>query len=187
MAETAQIVPTVSQIEMPRPAILALIGVALLAATFLVTQGAQDGTAPVATPTPATPGDTVTTPTTADPAKAPAKPKKPKGVTGPGLPAPVASALERREVVVLFFSDPAAADDQATRAAVRALRRDTAGRRVAIFQDSAANLADYRRVVSAVGVSQIPVVVVIDRQRRALVLEGFHDEGSLRQAVEDAL
>ena len=175
---------------MPRPAIFALIGVALLAVTFLVTRGSEEGAAPVnvpavTNPADGEPGTTTTTPTQTG--EAPAKKKEPHGVTGPGLPPEVARALERREVVVLFFSDPAAADDRATAAAVRAVRRQTAGRRVAIFQDSASNLADYRRVVSAVGVSQIPAVVVIDRRRRARVFEGFQDQGSVRQHVEDAL
>jgi len=58
---------------------------------------------------------------------------------------------------------------------------------VSIFQDSANNLADYRRIVSAVGVTQIPAVVVVDRRRNARVFEGFQDQGSLRQHIEDAL
>ena len=175
---------------MPRPAIIALIGVALLAATFLLTRGSDEGT-PIATPGATTEPagtETVSTPTTPtdEPADNPPK-DQPRGVTGPGLPTEVSRAIERREVVVLFFSDPAAADDQATRAAMRAVRRQTSGRRVAIFQDSANNLADYRRVVSAVGITQIPAVVVIDRRRNARVFEGFQDQGSLRQYVEDAL
>lgn len=191
MAETAQTVPNASRLEMPRPAVIALIGVVLLAATFLVTRGSDEGTAPIATPSgSAEPAgtETVTTPTSPadEPADNPVE-KEPRGVTGPGLPREVTRAIERREVVVLFFSDPAAADDQATRAAMRAVRRQTSGRRVAIFQDSANNLADYRRVVSAVGVTQIPAVVVIDRRRKARVFEGYQDQGSLRQYVEDAL
>lgn len=174
---------------MPRPAILALIGVALLAATFLLTRGSEEGTAPVtATPVadPAT-TDTVQTPEPGtDPQDAKPKPE-PKGVTGPGIPGEVQRALERRQVVVLFFSEAAAADDRATRSAIRSVRRQTAGQRVSIFQDTAANLADYRRVVSAVGVTQIPAVVVIDRKRQARVFEGYQDPGSLRQYIEDAL
>ena len=191
MAETAQLVPNASRLEMPKPAIFALIGVVLLAATFLITKGSEEGTAPIAVPgsNAAEPGggdDTTTTPTPGG-EEAPPKKEEPRGVTGPGLPREVSRAIERREVVVLFFSDPAAADDQATRSAIRAVRRQTGGRRVAIFQDSANNLADYRRVVSAVGVSQIPAVVVIDRRRNARVFEGFQDQGSLRQYIEDAL
>jgi len=170
---------------MPRPAIFALIAVALLAVTFLVTTGSEEGTAPVDTPAATTPGEEPATPP-AD-GEEPAPKEEPRGVTGPGLPPEVTRALERRQVVVLFFSDPAAADDRATRSAMRAVRRQTAGRRVAIFQDSANNLADYRRIVSAVGVTQIPAVVVVDRRRNARVFEGFQDQGSLRQHIEDAL
>lgn len=189
MAETAPLVPNASRIEMPRPAIFALIAVALLAVTFLVTTGSEEGTAPVDTPAATTPGEepAVTTETPAGTGEEAPTKEEPRGVTGPGIPPEVARALERREVVVLFFSDPAAADDRATASAVRAVRRQFGGRRVAIFQDSANNLADYRRVVSAVGVTQIPAVVVIDRRRNARVFEGFQDQGSLRQHVEDAL
>ena len=170
---------------MPRPAIFALIAVALLAVTFLVTSGSDEGTAPVATePAPVETTTAEPTPTGEQPAE---KEEKPRGVTGPGLPPEVSRALERRQVVVLFFSDPAAADDRATRAGMNAVRRQTAGRGVVIFSDSANNLADYRRVASAVGVTQIPAVVVIDRKRQARVFEGYQDQGSLRQYVEDAL
>src|SRR3712207_6739320 len=118
MADTAQLVPNASRIEMPRPAIFALIAVALLAVTFLVTKGSEEGTAPIAAPTDTSPTtEPAGTGTTTTPAEETPKKQEPRGVTGPGLPAEVTRAIERREVVVLFFSDPAAADDQATRAA----------------------------------------------------------------------
>ena len=175
---------------MPRPAIFALIAVALLAVTFLVTSGTEEGTPePVAapaetTPEPAEATDTTATPTTTT--ETPAE-KKPEGVTGPGIPAAVSRAIERKEVVVLFFGDPAGADDRATASGVRFIRRLFAGRRVAGFRDTVNNVADYRRVVSAAGVSQTPSVVVVDRRRVARVYEGFQDQGSLQQHVEDAL
>src|SRR5687767_14634687 len=110
MAETARLVPIASRIEMPRPAIFALIAVALLAVTFLVTSGSEEGTAPIATPGATTEpaDDPATTPAGTD--EEPAAKKEPRGVTGPGIPREVSRAMERREVVVLFFSDPAAAD-----------------------------------------------------------------------------
>jgi hypothetical protein len=97
--------------------------------------------------------------------------------------------LNANKVVVLFFYEPAASDDQATRAAVRAARsaaNPAAGRAVAVFQDVVARISDYRRVVGSLGISQSPAMVVIDRKRKADLLQGYLDSGTIRQTVRDA-
>jgi hypothetical protein len=86
-------------------------------------------------------------------------------------------------VVVLFFRGTGA-DDTATAAAVRSFKSG-AGRGVAVFMDKLSNLADYRRVVEGLNVSQAPSIVVVDPSHKAKVYEGFIDAGSLRQAVAD--
>jgi hypothetical protein len=96
----------------------------------------------------------------------------------------VARALNSNKVVVLFFYEPAASDDQATRAAVRAVR--SAGGGVALFQDTVSRISDYRRLVGALGISQSPAMVVIDRNRKAQLFQGYLDSGSIRQTVRDA-
>jgi hypothetical protein len=109
---------------------------------------------------------------------------------GAGLPPDVARALNGHKVVVLFFYEPAASDDQATRAAVRAVRqaaRPAAGAVVALFQDTVAHISDYRRVVGSLGISQSPAMVVIDRNRKAELLQGYLDSGTIRQTVRDAI
>jgi hypothetical protein len=58
---------------------------------------------------------------------------------------------------------------------------------VAVFRDRVDNLADYGPLAAGLGISRAPSVVVVDRDRRARVLEGYLDRGSLRQAVRDAL
>jgi sugar/nucleoside kinase (ribokinase family) len=188
---STQTVPTASRIDLPRPAIVAALGVLVLAITFLVTK-AGDDTGSVAVPanTPATSttatgtSTTTNTGTTSTPAKT-AKPKQPAVTAGAGLPSDVARALNANKVVVLFFYDPAASDDQATRAAIRAARG--AGRGVSLFQDTVARISDYRRVVGALGISQSPAMVVIDRNRKAELLQGYLDSGTIRQTVRDAL
>jgi hypothetical protein len=186
--------PTATRIELPRPAIIALLGVAILAITFLVTKPG-DNSGSVATPAPAastttsTAANTTTTATSATTAK-PAKPKQPAVAPGAGLPPDVARALNGHKVVVLFFYEPAASDDQATRAAVRAVRqaaRPAAGAVVALFQDTVAHISDYRRVVGSLGISQSPAMVVIDRNRKAELLQGYLDSGTIRQTVRDAI
>jgi hypothetical protein len=86
---------------------------------------------------------------------------------------------------VLFFYEPAASDDQATRAAIRAVRG--AGGGVSLFQDTVARISDYRRVVGSLGISQSPAMVVIDRDRKAELPQGYLDSGTIRQTVRDAL
>jgi hypothetical protein len=185
--------PTASRIDLPRPAIIALLGVAILAITFLVTKPGDNsgdvGAPAAAAPTTAsTAAKTSRTATTTAAAK-PAKPKQPAVVPGAGLPRDVARALNARKIVVLFFYEPAASDDQATRAAVRAVRqaaRPGAGVVVSLFQDTVAHISDYRRVVGSLGISQSPAMVVIDRNRKAELLQGYLDSGTIRQTVRDA-
>ena len=189
----------------PRPLLLALIGVALIGATFFASQGARktaaEPSAPaiekieVADPAPPKPAK----PRKAQ-AKAPAKPeaaaaKKPQKRSTPAAsaaakaspeaskPLAVARAIKAGKVVVLFFSQPGSADDGATTAAVRAVER---GGNRAVFTDRIDNLARYGPIVAAVGVAQAPAVVIVDKQRRPRLLEGFLDGQTLRQEVADA-
>lgn len=176
--------PIATRLDNPRPAIIALVAVLVLAVTFLVTK-AGDDTGSVSAPavpadTTATQTDTGATTTT----QKPAEPKQPALEAGPGLPRDVARALNANRVVVLFFYEPAASDDQATRAAIRAVRG--AGRGVALFQDRVARISDYRRVVGSLGISQSPAMVVIDLDRKAELLQGYLDSGTIRQTVRDA-
>jgi hypothetical protein len=191
-------VPTATRIDLPRPAIIAALGVLVLAITFFVTK-AGDDTGSVAAPatpsvtktTTATGTDTTTstststsTGTTSTTTTTPATPKQPAVAAGSGLPSDVARALNSHKIVVLFFYEPAASDDQATRAAVRAVR--SAGGGVSLFQDTVAHISDYRRVVGELGISQSPAMVVIDRNRNARLLQGYLDSGTIRQTVRDA-
>jgi hypothetical protein len=50
-----------------------------------------------------------------------------------------------------------------------------------------ARISDYRRIVGAIGISQSPAMVVIDRNRKAQVLQGYLDSGTIRQTVRDDL
>jgi hypothetical protein len=191
-------VPNASRIDLPRPAIIAAVGVLVLAVTFVLTHGKEVGTsssAPAATTPSTTPSAATTTPTATSPTATsttttttttakPAQPGPPPVQAGPGLPAAVARALNRHDVVVLFFYSPAAADDQATRLAISVVRGQ--GPRVRLFTDLVAHISSYRRVVGSLGISQTPAMVVIDRNRNALLLEGYQDAGTIRQTVTDA-
>ena len=183
--------PSAPRIELPRPAIIAALGVLVLAATFFVTK-AGDNAGSVSAPSSSGSTATTTTPTSTGTGTTttttPAKPKQPEVTAGAGLPSDVARALNANKVVVLFFYEPTAADDQATRAAVRAVRAGGGnGGRVRLFQDLVARISDYRRLVGSLGISQSPALVVIDRDRKAELLQGYLDSGTIEQTVRDAL
>lgn len=184
--------PNSPRIELPRPAIIAALGALLLVLTFVVTKGSETGSGsgannPAAdTSTTTTPSGSSTSTGTTAPTTKKAAPEQPKVTASPGLPSDVARALDAGKVVVLFFYEPAGADDQATRAAVRTART-AAGNRVRVFQDVVAHISDYRRVTGSLGIAQSPAMVVIDKKRNARIFEGYLDSGTIRQTVRDAL
>jgi hypothetical protein len=177
-----------------RPFVLAVVGALLAVATFASLRSAADRAQ--AEETPAAP-TVVQSPPAKDPAtstpakpgtearpepKAKAKPKakkKPSPVSG--VPPKVGRALAARRTVVLFFRQPAA-DDAATAGAVRSVR---GMKGVSVFSAPISQLGRYRRVVATLGVSQAPAVVVVGKDRKARLLEGFIDSGTLRQGIKD--
>src|SRR2546423_8306009 len=197
----------------PRPVLLALLGCALVGSALLATRGVggnETVTAParpVTKPTPApahaskpkvhkavgakkhaavphhkAPAHEVA-PKPAPPAAGHAATKRlPTGVSPSVLP--VVRALGKNEVVVLFFSQSGSADDSMTRAGVQALK---GMKGVAVFNAGIAQLAAYRPILANVGISQVPAVIIVRPGHKAQLLEGFTDQGSLRQAVADAL
>jgi hypothetical protein len=188
---------------LPRPALLGILGALLIAATFMVMhRGGSSGSsstptpvvAHVATPKPAQvkhagaskPATQKTVKHTAAKKSAPVKASTPAGQeagASVGLPVKVAQAFAKKQVVVLYFGG-AGTDDALTAKSVRSFKA-TAGPGVAVFIDKLSNLADYRRVVEGLNVSQAPSIVIVDRAKKAQVLEGFIDAGSLRQDVAD--
>ena len=102
---------------------------------------------------------------------------------GRGRPPPVARALAKKRVVVLFFRQSGSADDRAVASAVNGLK----GRKgVSVFSDNIARLARYRAAVGQLGISQAPAVVIVGSDGKAKVVEGFVDGGTLTQQVVDA-
>lgn len=164
--------------SLPRPLLLGLLGLAIVLlapAAFLLVRGPAESVPPATT--------------TAQPSKAAAGtpsalPALPRRAPVAGVPAPVLAALGERKLVVLLFSQASGADDAATRAAVRGLeRRPDPG--VAVFSTDLRELPRYRPLLRDVGITQVPAVVLVDSRRRARLLEGYLDEGSLRQHVAD--
>ena len=181
----------------PRPLLLALVGLAALIALFLATRnGAQN--------------ESVTPPSTA--AKPPATkapdqskagqrpesrqagaPKQPQQDVTPrkpkladGVPPQVrkaAAALEKDQVVVFFFTRPGAADDTGARIAVDSLK---GMKGVAVFEEGIEQVGAYRPMLSQLEISQVPATAIVRPGRKAVLLQGFVDAGTLRQNVADA-
>ena len=181
----------------PRPVLLAVLGLALVSCVFLVTRSGSNESVTQATkmgekPAPAlkAPAPSAHTrpahraaPTTASKPVA-NRPAKPRPVSG--VPAEVeraASALGQGKVVVLFFGRPGAADDTATRQSVQSLQ---GVKGVAVSDASFDRIAAYRPMLSGLGISQVPATVIVRPGRRAVLFQGFVDSGTLRQNVADA-
>ena len=196
----------------PRPVLLALLGLALCAAAFMATRGAREPGGSVAAtpaaPAPAkaakhaagvkphaakaahkAPAHTATKPQT-HAAKPQAKPQPKAAAPARHLSATqklalrVTKALGRGDAVVFLFSRPGAADDTSTRQAVKAAQREP---HVTVVRAGLNDLSTFRSVVSGAGVSQVPAVVVAHAGKPARLLQGFVDSGTLRQTVADAL
>jgi hypothetical protein len=175
----------------PRPILLAVLGLFLLSATFLATrnareQGSDSGTQ-AAQPSPAKQSHAAKP--AAKPAQKPAHKKdqatqqaRPARRHSPlSKPAAVARAIGNGRLVVLGFFQPGA-DDRADKAAVAAVK----GRGVAVFSDSIDHIGRYGPVVGALGIHQAPAIVIVDSQRHARLIEGYVDPESLTQEVADA-
>jgi hypothetical protein len=197
---------------LPRPVLLALLGIALCAAAFLATRSANDTGSAVTSVAPPTPSHSSTKP--AKPAHAPkvhkvapvqqkrhaaapatAKPQTATKPTTPAAPAkppvspqlaktlPVIKALAHGDVVVFFFTHPGPADDTGAAIAVRGVKHE---KHVKVFTVGLNELETYRPVLAGAGVSQVPAIVVVKAGHKARLLQGFVDARTLRQTVADA-
>ena len=172
---------------MSRPFVLVLLGAVLAAATFASMRAAGDRAqaeetqaAPTVTPAPRPSSVTPPTKPHAPAPRVPAKPKPSAAVVG--VSPKVQRALGAKRTVVLFFHQPGA-DDAATRAAVHSLQGKKG---VSVFSDGLSHLARYRRVVAGLGITQAPSVVIVGKSRKATLIEGYVDGGTLTQQVLDA-
>ena len=102
------------------------------------------------------------------------------------MPVAVSRALDQGKVIALLFTSEGAADDSATRSALRSIETGAGKGTVAVFSDSISHVGRYSRLVGGLGISQVPSVVIVDTKRQAQLLEGYVDSGTLRQYIADA-
>ncbi len=160
---------------------LAVMGVALVVAVFLLVArpmllgGGSDTAAPTTTPTsPTTPHSR--------PHSRPATPSHPKVVLLPGLPPKVANKLRHSKVIVVSLYQGSTKSD---RAAVTAGRQGADQVRAGFLPVNVLNEASARAIQTFVGTQTTPTVVVVRRPGRIVsTLEGA--AGSDAQLVAQA-
>ena len=99
-----------------------------------------------------------------------------------GRPAAMARAVARGRLVVLFLFQAGAGDDAQVARSVAALRGQ---RGLAVLTDDIRHIGRYGAMVGDLGISQAPAIVIIDRHRRAHLVEGYVDPETLAQEVAD--
>ena len=181
----------------PRPVLIALLGLAMLVAVFLATRNSQNEsvTPPTSPAKPATPkaATSADRPSRAETRQA-REAKQPEAKPAPRKPKPAdqvppqvreaAAALEQDKVVVFFFTKPGAADDTLSRLSIRKLE---GMKGVEVFKADIADVGAYRPMLSQLEISQVPATAIVRPGKRAVLLQGYVDAGTLRQNVADAL
>jgi hypothetical protein len=199
----------------PRPVLLAILGLALCVTALIAVRGVGTGeddavapapipTAPVDKAQPAQPGargrartrpraeqSTPVKPAEKadkNAAEAPARKKVSKAqVAKLKADAEIVSVAKAlgQDDVVLLFFSRPGAADDT--GAEQAVKKLDGIKGLQIFAPSFEDLDDYRPILAGVGVAQVPAIVIVKPGRKAQLVEGFVDRQSLRQQVEDSL
>jgi hypothetical protein len=176
--------------SVPRPVLLAIVGVALVAGLFMFSRrGSEPGTTPAPSQTsqPSSPeADTPQAPAQQNaPQNQGAAPAADKGEQGGrGLPSGVAKALDAKKTVVVLFWNKSGVEDRSVKNSVDRLPRR--GGKTAVFTDKVTNLSNYTRVTAAASVNQTPSMVIVNPKGQAEVLNGYYDFQTIRQFVRNA-
>ena len=163
---------------LPRPVLLAVVGVVLAGSLFVFSRrGAET------TPSVPAPSETVQPSDRPPPQGTP--PAADKGTPGGrGLPSRVARALDAKKTVVILFWNRGGVDDRSVKNSVDQLPRR--GGKTAVFTDKVSNLSRYTRITAAASVTQTPALVVVNPEGKAEVLSGYYDFQTLRTYVRNA-
>ena len=166
---------------LPRPVLLAVVGVVLAGSLFVFSRRGGETTPSVPAPSetiqPANPSETPESKSGSSAAD--------KGKPGSrGLPSPVARALDAKKTVVILFWSTGGIEDRSVKSSVNRLPR--AGGKTAVFTDKVANLSRYTRITATASVTQTPSLVIVNRKGQAEVLNGYYDFQTIRQYVRNA-
>lgn len=147
---------------------------------FIFLAGRQ---APVETAAPATPTTTPTPPAAKPHAAAKPTPAVKKPALRPDLPAPVAAALQNRQVVVVAIYVPGAAVDSIARREAKAGARMGVAGYVPVSASSGNAL---EKIVAKTGVLPTPAVVIFERPADVATVLGVADRQTVAAAVRQA-
>jgi hypothetical protein len=137
-----------------------------------------------ATPAAAAPAASARTSTPAASAATPAAASAPSATDGRRDGA-ILRDIRARKVLVVLFWNAQAADDIATRGAIRDL--DLHGGKVAVHIVPIGRVGEYPSITQGVTIAESPTTLVIDRKRHTRVIAGLSEPQELAQAVGDAL
>ena len=175
----------------PRPVLLVLVGVVLVAGLFMFSRRdtEPDTTpAPSQTAQPSSPeADTPQAPAQQNaPQNQGAAPAADKGEPGGrGLPSRVAKALDAKKTVVVLFWNKNGVEDRSVKSAVDRLPRR--GGKTAVFTDKGTNMSNYTRITAAASVNQTPSMVIVNRKGQAELQTGYLDYQTIGQYVANGL
>ena len=167
--------------QLPRPALLGIIGVVAVAGLFFVTRRGGEETVP------STPAPAQTSAPSSEQNATPEQSAAPEDAAtegSEGLPPAVDKALDAKKTVVLLFWNKKGVDDRSVKGSVDRLSRR--GGEVAKFTDTVNNLARYTRITSGVSVTTTPSIVVVNSRGQAEVLSGYSDYQTINQFVSNA-
>ena len=168
---------------LPRPTLLAVVGalLSLISFTAMRTIGTQSVEA-LSLPDISTQGVTGGSSSAANKDDKPTPPPEPRVED---VPRSVSNALADGKVVVLLFTERAAADDQATARHFTALSQ-LGG--VETFRAGISDVGRYAGIVAELGISQAPSIVIVRPDLRVVPpIEGYVESQYLLQRVKDQL
>ncbi len=167
--------------ELPRPALLAIIGAVAVLGLFFVSRRGGEESVP-ATPAPSQSANP-SSPSPEAPAPKSATPNQSTSGSQ-GLPAGVEKALDAKKTVVILFWNKNGVEDRSVKKSVD--RLSSRGGDVAKFTDTVKGLSRYTRITSAASVTTTPSLVVVNRRGQAEVLPGYNDYQTINQFVSNA-
>lgn len=196
-----------SDIQISKPVLIALIG-AIVLGGFVLMRGGDGEELPPPPPAAAT-APTGTTGTTGETANA-AGASSATGATGTvkdketlaekrrriarerrqklveeakaaGMPTPVYSALKDDKIVMIFFWEPDAKDDERTNDAVLNLQ-DYRGSSLKVFREQIANKSKYDGIAQAGELTQTPSMVILYKDE-ATTAQGYMDAAAINAKI----
>lgn len=196
-----------SDIQLSRPVLIALVG-AILLGGFVLLRGGSGEELPPPNPAPAASatgstgatadsGATAATGTTgatgatgktketlAQKRRRLAKARRAKLVAdakAAGMPTPVYTALKNDKIVMIFFWEPDGKDDQRVNDSVKNLQKDR-GSSLVVFREQIANKSKYDGIAQAAELTQTPSIVILYKDE-ADTAQGYIDAAALNTKI----